>query len=67
MIGELNLESERTEVVWCLVVPPLLDLYQTIAIENRVHGADRGWFGHGILAQQLVADLAGTPGRVIPF
>ena len=47
-----------------LVTPPLLRFNQAIAIEHGMHGAHSRWLKHRELAQQLVTDLSGTPGRV---
>ena len=48
-----------------LVAPALAALDQAIAIEHGMHGADGRRLDHRELLDQLVADLAGTPGGVL--
>ena len=48
-----------------LVAPTFAPLDQSVAVEHGVDGADRRRLDHRELADQLVADLRGSPGRIV--
>ena len=47
-----------------LVASALAATDETVAVEDGMNGADRRRLDHGKLADQLVANLGGSPGRV---
>ena len=61
----VGLVSGRQRRALGLVAATFASCDEAVAIEYGMHGADGGWLDHAVIAQQLVADLGSSPGRVL--